>query len=84
MVVYVDDMKAPFRRMVMSHMMADSSAELMAMADRLGLQRAWLQKAGTYLEHYDVSTSKRAAAVRAGAVQVSRRELVRMMLDKRK
>ena len=55
MAVYVDDMRAPFGRMVMCHMMADSTAELHAMADQIGLSRGWVQRPGTAREHYDVS-----------------------------
>lgn len=44
MTVYVDDVRHPFRRMVMSHMWADSLDELLAMADRIGVARRWLQQ----------------------------------------
>src|SRR4051812_37876272 len=70
MSVYVDDMRAPFGRMVMCHMVADSTAELLTMADRIGVARRWLQHAGTPKEHFDIALSKRAAAVRAGAIEV--------------
>lgn len=81
MSVYVDDMyKYPigeFRSMKMSHMVADSTEELLAMADRIGVARRWLQNAGTDREHFDVCLSKRTAAVRAGAIEVSMRQLCR-------
>ena len=48
MTVYVDNMQAPFGRMKMCHMVADTSEELLAMADKIGVQRKWLQKAGTH------------------------------------
>lgn len=75
MSVYVDDMRAPFGRMKMCHMVADSSAELLAMADRIGVARKWLQHAGTRYEHFDICLSKRAAAVAAGAIETTQREL---------
>ena len=78
MSVYVDDMYAPFGRMKMCHMVADSRAELDAMADRIGVQRKWIQKPGTPREHYDVSMSARAKAVAAGAIEVTTRDVVRM------
>jgi len=37
--VYVDDMRAPFGRLVMCHMIADTDGELLEMADRIGVQR---------------------------------------------
>ena len=58
MTVYVDDMyrteMGRFRHMKMSHMIADSTDELLAMADQIGLKRNWLQKAGTADEHFDI------------------------------
>jgi hypothetical protein len=79
MAVYVDDMylypHGQYRGMKMSHMIADTTAELFAMADAIGIERRWLQKAGTHQEHFDISLGKRAIAVRNGAVEVTMREL---------
>lgn len=83
MTVYVDDMEAPFGNMIMCHMAADSTDELLAMADKIGVQRRWLQHAGTYKEHFDIAKSKRALAVQQGAVEVDRYELVERMVAKR-
>ena len=47
MSVYVDDMEAAFGRMKMCHMIADTPQELLAMVDRIGVQRKWIQDAGT-------------------------------------
>ena len=76
MTVYVDDMVALFRRMKMCHMVADTHDELVAMADRIGVRRKWIQHVGTQHEHFDICQSKRALAVRYGAKEVTRRELV--------
>ncbi len=84
MSVYVDDMRAPFGRMKMCHMIADSTGELLAMADRIGVDRKWLQKAGTPHEHFDIALSKRALAVAAGAREVTRMELGRIIRARRK
>ncbi|ACL61582.1 DUF4031 domain-containing protein [Methylobacterium nodulans] len=73
MAVYVDQPLFPFGRMVMCHMWADSLDELHAMADRLGLKRAWFQcppKASW--EHYDVSKGVRAKALAFGAIETDR------------
>lgn len=72
--VYVDDMRAPFGRMIMCHMIADTEAELHEMADRIGVQRKWYQG-----DHYDVSLACRAKAVAAGATEITWRELGCMM-----
>lgn len=75
MSVYVDDMRAPFGRLIMCHMAADSTEELLAMADTIGVARKWIQYPGTTKEHFDVCLGKRALAVKAGAIEVSAREL---------
>lgn len=71
MTVYVDDMQAPFRNMIMCHMIADTEAELHAMADRIGVARRWYQ-VGKF--HYDIAQSKRRLAVAAGAVEITWRQ----------
>lgn len=83
MTVYVDDMRARFGRMVMCHMIADTTEELLAMADTIGVSRKWIQKAGTAHEHFDIALSKRAAAVRAGAQEITYRELGMMLRARR-
>lgn len=80
MSTYVDDMRAPYGRMVMCHMLADSTEELLAMADRIGVAQRWIQKQGTPLEHFDISLGKRALALKHGAVEISRREAGRLTL----
>jgi hypothetical protein len=81
--VYVDDMRAKFGRMVMCHMLADTTEELLAMADRIGVARKWLQKPGTDHEHFDIALSKRAKAVAAGAKEVTMRDVGRLIRAKR-
>lgn len=76
MSVFVDDMKMQFGRMIMCHMGADTTEELLAMADTIGVARKWLQHAGTWREHFDIALSKRALAVSAGAIEVTQREFV--------
>lgn len=84
--VYVDDMyKSPigqFGRMKMSHMIADSQKELLEMADKIGVPRKWIQKEGTPLEHFDISMGKRDLAIKAGAKEVSWRELGEMTMKR--
>lgn len=83
MTVYVDTMRAPFGRLVCCHMVADSTAELLEMADKIGLARKWLQYAGTWKEHFDVALSKRALAIANGAKEVTIMELGRMLQARR-
>ncbi|WP_299927823.1 DUF4031 domain-containing protein [uncultured Pelagimonas sp.] len=74
MSVYVD--KRPHRvgRMVMCHMLADSMAELLTMADTIGVDRKWFQPQSH--PHFDICKAKRTQAIKAGAIEVDRRTLV--------
>lgn len=82
MAVYVDTMFAAYRGMRMCHMMADSTDELLAMVDRIGVERRWIQYPNTPREHFDIASSKRALAIAAGAKVVRSRDLV-MLIRKR-
>lgn len=83
MSVYVDDYHIPYRGMQMSHMMADSTDELLAMVDLIGVQRKWLQKPGTYKEHFDIAKGKRELAIRHGAIPVSVKAMGAMVYARR-
>jgi Protein of unknown function (DUF4031) len=63
--------------MVMCHMIADTIDELHDMATAIGMRRDWVQSAK--FPHYDVSFTRRSAAVNLGAIEVDRRELVLIM-----
>lgn len=61
------------------HMQADTREELDAMADRIGLKRSWIQYPDNPVRrHYDVTRPRRAAAVRAGAIELTILELARL------
>jgi hypothetical protein len=77
-------MAAKYGRMIMYHMIADTHEELMEMADRIGVQRKWLQYPGHHREHFDISKGRRALAVQAGAVEITRRELAMKAYERRK
>ena len=81
--VYVDDYRAPHGRMKMSHLMADTTEELLAMVDAIGVKRQWIQKAGDPAEHFDIAESKRVLAIEAGAHPVSSRCLIAVIRRKR-
>jgi hypothetical protein len=75
MTVYVDDMNAPYGRMKMCHMLADTDEELHAMAARIGVARKWWQSPEkTSGSHYDIALSKKALALAAGAVPITYRQ----------
>lgn len=83
MSVYVDDMAAPYGRMLMFHMVADSDAELHAMADQIGVTRKWHQKPGTPHSHYDICKAKRDLAISYGAYAIDRAQLGAIIQQKR-
>lgn len=77
MTCYVDDVRHKFGNMVMCHLWADSEDELLAMVDRIGVQRKWIQGHPTLSHgkhrnaswvHFDIALSKKALAIEAGAV----------------
>lgn len=71
MAVYVDNARIPYRRMLMSHLVADTVAELFEMADRIGLDRQHFQARSH--PHFDVCAKYREKAIEAGAIPVDRR-----------
>ncbi|WP_353641360.1 DUF4031 domain-containing protein [Mesorhizobium sp. WSM2239] len=73
MAVYVDNARRPFGRLIMCHMWADTLDELLAMADRIGVNRKWLQQPPkASWVHFDIAQSKRALAVEAGAIETDK------------
>ena len=81
MSVYVDTMEAPFGRMIMCHLWADTLDELLSMVDKIGVQRKWIQGHPTLSfgkhrnaswVHFDISQTKKALAIRHGAILTDR------------
>jgi Protein of unknown function (DUF4031) len=89
MTIYVDDMRMPAkvkgcaRPARWSHLMAgpaDDIADLHAFAAKLRLRRSWFQEQGWPHDHYDVTDTVRRAAIKAGAVPVTSREMALMCM----
>lgn len=83
MAVYVDPPQWPLGNMVMCHLYADTTEELHAMAERIGVRRRWFQDREGF-PHYDICKTKRARAVQLGAVEVDRRFTARFARGNRK
>lgn len=89
--VYVDELRAwtsaptgKWRYGMSCHMVADSLEELHAFAQTIGLRRDWFQRStGAGWPHYDLTARRRDAAVRAGAIELSCRQLVTFLRSKR-
>lgn len=73
MSVYVDESINKYGRMMMCHMMADTPVELHRMAEKIRVDRKWAQRSRTGVLHYDICQSKRAQAIRHGAIEVDRK-----------
>lgn len=85
MTVYVDEQKMHIGRSLCCCMFADSIEELHAMARALGLG-GWAYQKGDKLAHYNVCLTKRAKAIKLGAVEVDaewRRARIRQAMEKR-
>lgn len=78
MAVYVDP--AVFQKSVKGrkqycHMTADTLQELHEFAKSIGVKPHFFHKSATYL-HYDLNSLQRDAAINAGAIAISSKELV--------
>lgn len=78
--VYIGTRKYKYRRMIMSHMIADSLEELHDMAEILGVRRYFQNKKGK--PHYDICQSKKKKALDNGAILVCDRKIVMILKEK--
>jgi hypothetical protein len=86
MSVYVDDIAVcvknkKWRWPKACHLVADSVDELHKFADRLGLKRSWFQH-GT-IPHYDLTENMRRKAVKLGAIEIDRDQMVQFIRKNR-
>ncbi|MGV3617927.1 MAG: DUF4031 domain-containing protein [Fimbriimonas sp.] len=58
------------------HMIADTEEELHAMAASIGMKRSWFQDKPGKIPHYDLVPSKRAMALKRGAIEIGRRQFI--------
>lgn len=83
MAVYVDTLinygfgKGCFKGKKSCHLLADSPEELREFAVKIGLSLSWIQEPPkcSFL-HFDLVESRRITAVKAGAIELDRRELL--------
>ncbi|WP_409471258.1 DUF4031 domain-containing protein [Streptomyces sp. HC307] len=75
MTVYIDPPTWPGHGRMWSHLISDVSYdELHKFAEELGVPRRAFER-----DHYDIPSHRYAEVVRAGAVEVSSREVVRLL-----
>lgn len=82
--VLVDDPVHAYGRMIMCHMMSKDLNALHEMADKIGVARKWFQNKPGGTPHYDICKSKRALAIRYGAVESDRHGIVEVIRHFRK
>jgi hypothetical protein len=77
--IYVDSARHRLGRMILSHMTADTEAELHQAAVSVGLRREWFQGPPDHRHaHYDLCQAKRALVIERFAAEIiSSRELAR-------
>jgi hypothetical protein len=75
--VYVGTLEYPFSGMIMSHLASPNLEELHKMVDAIGVPRKHFQDDEKHLHpHYDICKSKKALAIKLGAVEIDDRELI--------
>ncbi len=99
MTVYVDETRKYPRLAIQSrarrhgvlwcHMFSDNpdKSELHTIARRIGHKRAWFQdqhKKYHWMHHYDLVPTRRELAIRAGAVEIDLKDLIRRELKNEK
>lgn len=86
MIVYDTPRRTNYRHYrITSHLAStefgkSGTIELMAFARRVGLREAWIQNLGTPTEHFDLFDAAILRAGRAGAVLVTPREFIRLVV----
>lgn len=91
MSIYVDELRAwtsaptgKWRYGDSCHMVADSLDELHEFAQKIGLRRDWFQRStGAGWPHYDLTKGRREVALKAGAIELTCRQLVEKLREKR-
>lgn len=84
MTVYVDQPTTVWRfGKKWCHMIADTPQELREFAQRISMKLEWIQRQNTHKEHFDLMPSRRARAIRLGAVELSNKDLVRKLLERK-
>jgi Protein of unknown function (DUF4031) len=83
--VYVDRAIWERHDRLWCHLLADDEDELHAFAVAIGCRRERFQSRlrRPWIDHYDIDEERRAKAVRAGAVELTRREVCELIARKR-
>jgi hypothetical protein len=80
---YGDAVKSRLGHSKWCHMTADTQPELHEAAEAIGLRRAWFQNKDGITWHYDIVPSKRALAIRNGAISVDYTKMAELIGSRR-
>lgn len=62
------------------HLLADTEEELHEMAKKIGMKREWFQISSKHqMPHYDLVKSRRDKAIKFGAIEITRKQLIEML-----
>jgi Protein of unknown function (DUF4031) len=64
-------------------MIADTTQELLTMVNAIGVQRKYIQKAGTWKEHFDICLSKKQEAIALGAIEIDSHSLFQKLVARK-
>ena len=80
--IYVDDAKSPWMGKRWAHLFAIpfDNESLIKFGTKIGLNPDWFQNKSSF-PHFDVTQSKRKAAIREGARKITAMEGARMVLE---
>lgn len=84
MAIYVDDMNAPYRGEIISHLVADTREELLQAANQLGIDLATIQRPNTPWEHFDIPENSKQEAISIGAQEVTQSDVVQLIHRKKR
>lgn len=84
MTIYVDNAFIEHNNSKWCHLIGDTEKELHYFALMIGLELRWFQSPPKVkYPHYDIVETKRKLAVQLGAVEVSTRELIKILKCKK-
>ena len=72
-----------YRWDTVTHLFADTEDELHRFASMIGMKREWFQNKES-LKHYDLNSNRRRMAIKAGAIQLNRKDAVMKWRELRK
>ncbi|MFW5795144.1 MAG: DUF4031 domain-containing protein [Bacillota bacterium] len=79
MTVYVDQHNYPYKRMKLCHLWSEDQDELKRMAEELELKKSWKHN-----NHYDICLHKKKIALSLGAVEVTNKQMGKLLLEYRR